>query len=92
MATTPVFVWGLIKTYKTYGTYSDLLQKNAKKVASPMQYFAFYCIYRVEPRKNGPTIVVQLFSNFVISKIDTDKNAYEKVSIFIAYRLLLGGV
>ena len=57
-----------------------------------MQYFTFRCIYRVEPRKNGPTIVVQLFSNFVISKIDTDKNAYEKVSIFIAYRLLLGGV
>ena len=32
LVTTPVFVWGLIKTYKTYGTYSDLRQKNRKKL------------------------------------------------------------
>ena len=49
-----------------------------------MQYFAFRCIYRVEPRKNGPTnhCCSTFFSNFVISKIvplQINKNDYEKV-------------
>ena len=35
---------------ETGHSYSDLLRPEAKKVASPMQYFAFRCIYRVEPR------------------------------------------
>ena len=49
-----------------------------------MQYFAFYCIYRVESRKNGTTnrYCSPFFSNFVISKIvplQINKNDYEKV-------------
>ena len=62
-----------------------------------MQYFTFRCIYRVEPRKNGPTnhCCSTFFPNFVISKIvplQTNKNDYEKVSIFTACPFCVGGV
>ena len=41
-----------------------------------MQYFAFYCIYRVESIKKWPNkpLLFNIFSNFVISKLDTNKN------------------
>ncbi len=41
-----------------------------------MQYFAFRCIYRIEPRKkwHNKPLLFNFFPNFVISKLDTDKN------------------